>query len=251
MSQPEDDAVPPTEPQVPAVPSEPKAKRSYKRKGADASADANGSAGPRAPSAGRIAGASLVPDLTKRSEGFAKQAWYWVGVLPGCPTEWVNLCGINFPKTNAVLIESRGRKGRKEHLAVIGSLVQLDRHKIQMMRDRLPRTVIRFYTAGAPPLAPGAQDSHASQNLADLSKQGRSGQLITIPTEEQIAECAKNGRPTQRYSPGPNDEPAARYMFAHLCEDQIRGNRRDTYPEPLETAGLEWPDELDDVAATA
>jgi hypothetical protein len=58
----------------------------------------------------------------------------------------------------------------------------------------------------------------------------------------------KNGKGYRAYVPDlEKDVPAARFMFCVLCEDQKNGSRGNTYPETLETAGIYWPGEIEDL----
>ena len=82
--------------------------------------------------------------------------------------------------------------------------------------------------------------------LEDLADPPPKGHLITIPTEGDLAERRKSGRAARQYNPDPRDVPAARYIFAQLCADQVNGSRSDVYPEPLEKTGLEWPDKIEE-----
>jgi len=107
------------------------------------------------------------------------------------------------------------------------------------MRDRLRRTVIRFLDDAGQTEEPGT-----GQNVGDNHVRPRRGQIITIPTDEDIEDRGRRGKPTNAYRPHPNDVPAARYMFAQICDDQDKGSRGEYYPDTLETTGLSWPDEL-------
>lgn len=188
-----------------------------------------------------IGGSDLVPDLDKHKTqlGVARSYKYWVGVTPSCPRESVTLAGINFSKVNERLVQDPMRTGTKRRVPVIGGIVDIDERRVQKMRDKLKRTVIRFLDDGGQTEEPGT-----GQNVGDNHVRPRRGQIITIPTEEDIKQRLERGKPTNAYRPHPNDVPAARYMFAQICEDQERGSRGEYYPDTLETTGLWWPDEL-------
>lgn len=189
-----------------------------------------------------IGGGALVPDLGAAREraGTLVQYRYWVGVLPDCPVESIDLCGINFPKVNENLIDDPMRTGIMKRVPVIGSIVWLTADKIRKMRDRLPRTVIRFLDEPEVVDEPGT-----GKNVGDVHRRARRGHLITIPTAAEVAERKKHGRSTRQYVPGPHDAPAANYMFAVLCADQRNGSRDETYPDVLADTGLSWPAELE------
>lgn len=192
-----------------------------------------------------VKGSDLVPDFD--SEGMAgvrTEYRYWVGVTPSCPVGSIDLAGINFPKINEKIIPSLHRDGTKSRVPVIGALVFLTEAKFRLMKDRLPRTVIRFTGKDE-----GVKEEPGTgQNLGDAHRQPRKGHLITIPTAEDVASAKKRGRPTREYIPHKDDVPAARFMFAQICADQEKGSRGDVYPDPLEVTGLEWPDEIEEQA---
>jgi len=189
----------------------------------------------------RISGSDLVPNLEQNRElkGVNHSSKYWVGVTPSCPVEHIDICGINFPKVNELIVDDPMRTSVKKRVPVIGSVVELTAQKIQMMRERLPRTVIRFLDDQGVTNEPGT-----GQNIGDNHVRPKRGHVITIPTDAEIEERRKKNKGLRTYTPSKNDVPAARFMFAVLCEDQERGSRGDFYPDVLETTGLEWPDEL-------
>ena len=178
------------------------------------------------------AGASLVPDLKKLTKGVIGKHWYWIGALPGCPREHLDIGSTNFPKmTEDVRRDSRGQTHRRPQ---IGSIRQLTQVQLQRIQDDLPQCVIRFDTDGPNPGGPG-------DGLEVLDKDRRKGEPMRIPTDKQVEEAKKRDRFVDSYSASVLDEPAARYVFAQLCENQERPQRSDFFPEPLEVTGLEWP----------
>ena len=191
----------------------------------------------------RIDGADLVPDTSSPgAHGVLRQYKYWVGVTPSCPVEHIDCAGINFPKVNENIVPDPLRTSQKKRVPVIGAIVFLTEDKIRKMRERLPRTVIRFLDDAGVKEEPGT-----GQNVGDNHQRPRRGHLITIPTAEDVARARKTGRPSRQYIPQTSDAPAARFMFAQLCDDQERGSRGEFYPEPLEVTGLEWPDALEEL----
>lgn len=210
-----DSSIPPTEPQA-------------------AKAPARTKASPKA----KIAGNSLVPDLTRQSAAVAEEHWYWLGLLPECPVKFIDAHGVQFPMVTEDV--RRTSDGRTERIPRIGALVKLRRDDILRLRDRLPRTVIRFVDDKGRNVEPGA-----GQNMGDPIERPRKGYVITIPRDEDVKARQKAGFSTHPYVQGPNDEPAARYMFAVLCANQERGSRGDSTPDTLEKTGLEWPGELE------
>lgn len=204
-----------------------------------------GGAKPRIVAKTHIAGRDLVPDLAARgaSAGVMREYLYWVGVTPSCPREHIDCAGINFPKVNENLIDDPMRTNRKQRVPVIGAIVRLTEDKIRRMREKLPRLVIRFLDDKGQHEEPGT-----GQNIGDNFQRPRRGQIITIPTDEEVKAAQERGKATRQYVMQRQDVPAARFMFAQLCADQEKGSRGEIYPEPLEVTGLEWPDEIDSEA---
>jgi len=188
-----------------------------------------------------ISGSELVPNLDEQRKqlGVSRTYKYWVGVTPSCPREHVDLAGINFPKVNENLVDDPLRTGNKRRVPVIGSIVDLSEAQVRLMRDKLKRTIIRFTDNSGEAEEPGT-----GQNIGDNHKRPRRGQLITIPTAEETADRIARNKPSRTYRPHANDVPAARYMFAQICDDQDKGSRGEYYPETLETTGLWWPDTI-------
>ncbi len=197
-----------------------------------------------APAAPRthMPGADLTADIAKLANdvGVVRQFRYWVGVTPSCPVEYVDMAGVNFPKLNEIVMPSPQRDGRTIRKPVVGALVWLTEQHVRQIRARLPRTIIRFLDDK------GVQEEAGTgQNIGDLVQRPRRGQLITIPTPEEVAEARKRGRAVNLYVPDTRrDAPASRFMFAQLCEDQEHSERGDYYPDPLEVTGLSWPDDI-------
>ena len=197
---------------------------------------------PRPVAKTKVGGASLVPDLSRQAanSGVSKEYRYWVGVTPDCPRESIDLAGINFPKVNARLTPDPMRTNVKQRVPVIGAIVFLTEDKIRKMLDVLPRTVIRFTDDAGQNEEPGT-----GKNIGDNHGRRRKGHVITIATEEDTQLRRKTGKSARTYTPDPKrDVPAARFMFAQICTDQVNGSRGEVYPDTLENSGLEWPDEI-------
>lgn len=190
----------------------------------------------------KIKGTALVPDISDRGgPGVLTEYRYWVGITPSCPVESLDLAGINFPKVNEELILDPLRTNIRQRVPVIGALVTLTKQRVELMRDRLPRTVIRFLESKGKQEEPGT-----GKNIGDVHMRPRRGHVITIPSAKEVEQRRADGKPTREYTFHKNDVPAARFMFAVLCANQEKGERGPEYPEPLEITGLEWPDELDE-----
>lgn len=181
----------------------------------------------------------LAPNLDQKGGVVEAEYLYWVGVLPTCPVASIDCAGINFPKLNHRLVKDPGRPNHKRPVPVIGSLVRMTPARLKRLQERVKQTVIRF----TDPPAENETPLQAPQTLDEVFTVNRRGRLVTIPTEAERKEAAKMKRTLPTYNQGKWDEPAAAYMFAVLCTDQVNGERRDYYPEPLLTAGLELPEE--------
>lgn len=189
----------------------------------------------------RYAGDSLVPKLDQNRVAVGRVYFYWLGVTPNCPVDTIQITGVSFSKATENVHNVNGKTKR---FPVIGQIVQLREEDIRRLRERLPRTVIRFFEGKAGEAK--VEEPGTGLNVGDAYQRKCRGQLITIPREVDIQEMRKQNRAPHLYEQKPNDQPAARYMFAQLCEDQERGNVGVTYPETLEVTGLVWPDEIRD-----
>jgi hypothetical protein len=192
-----------------------------------------------------IAGKDLTPDIADLAKGSGVQRAYryWVGVTPSCPVQSITVAGIDFPKVNENLIMDPSGTNKMVRSPVIGAIVFLDEVRVRLLRERLPLTIIRF-TEEKSELGEPLRSVVDGQTIGDAHRQPRRGHVITIHGKEEIEQRRKDGTGFNPYVPGPNDVPAARFMFAQLCEDQEHGSRSDYYPEVLEETGLEWPEEL-------
>jgi len=204
-----------------------------------------GSPAPKKGKTTRFSGESLMPNIGehRHNAGVTKEFRYWVGVMPSCPVESLDLAGINFPKVNEKLIADPLRTHKKKRKPVVGALVWLTETKIRAMIERLPRTIIRFTDDPGQHEEPGT-----GQNIGDVAVRPRKGHVVTIPTAKDVAARRAKNKAVNTYTPRDGDEPAGRYMFAVLCEDQDNPERGDYYPDPIETTGIEWPDNLEAVA---
>lgn len=231
MSDPQIDDIPPTEP-VATAEAPPKRRPGRPRKHPLPEAV-------QAPTKrARFAGAELVPDLERHRAAVTTAYWYWIGALPGMPAEWVTLGGECFPKMEEDLVPHPKDPTKRLRLPRIGALVRLTRAKFDHIRDHLSRTVVRMtHEPAQVAVGPGVQNTGAPV------ARGRKGFLITIPTAAEVEQRRKANIALNTYTQDPRDEPVARYLFARLCDNQERGERGDSYPEPLEVTGLEWPEE--------
>lgn len=190
----------------------------------------------------KVAGSDLVADIKGHSQaaGLERRYRYWIGITPSCPVNGIYLAGLNFPKVNEQIVPDPARTGQKRRRLVAGAIVWITEHKIRLLRERLPRTVIRFSSDEGVRDEPGT-----GENIGDVAQRPRRGRVITIPSDAELEERRQRGKPAHAYRPdSKRDVPAARFMFAQLCENQEHPEQGEFYPDPLELTGLEWPDEL-------
>lgn len=166
---------------------------------------------------------------------------YWLGVTAACPANQIDCAGLHFPKMQERIIPDPNRPGEHVRVPVIGGL---DRHvtrdKLDALREIVSRLVIRFIEA------PEAQEEPGTgENIGDVVRRARKGYVITIPTEAQIQAAKDEGRTLRRYTRQPHDEPAAKYMYMRLCEDQTDPQRGLAAPPTLAEVGVSWPDGSD------
>lgn len=187
-----------------------------------------------------ISASALAPNIASEGLGIATRFFYWVGALPECPSEYVTIGGVCFPKMTEKLQRMPG-KASKQRVPGIGAVVPLSPAQLRGIIERLPRTVVRFNSAAPEPI----ERANGGELLFDAAGVRRRGRLITIPTREEVEDAIKRGKPTRAYNEGPFDEPVSKYIFAKLCLNQERGERGDVYPATLADVGLELPDGFD------
>jgi len=190
----------------------------------------------------------LAAPLDAHSPGVDVLRAYWIGAFPGCVGEGLSIAGVNFPKINEDVKRNSGAKGGTQRIPRLGALVRLDHAKVELIRARLLQQVIRFTEVHRP--EEFITDSHGDEkrvghqtDAMDYDQPRRKGRPIRIPTETELENARKAGRPLRKYTRGTHDEPAARYLFAQLCTNQEKPVRGEAYPPSLEDADIEWPEE--------
>ncbi len=194
-----------------------------------------------------IKGSALVADLGK-APGVEKSYAYWCGALQGCPSEAIECGGINFPKMTQLVM---GQGQLTQRVPMVGAIKRLSESKLRLIAEQLPLRRIRFRAA---PAAPQKWDRSKKEmvdgeydgTLTDLEYVRREGRLVRIPSKAQVDDAIKKNRKPPSYVAGDFDEPAARYMFCVLCENQKNPATGLAYPESLEVTGLQWPDEAEE-----
>lgn len=195
---------------------------------------------PKPATGAKIKGKDLVPSVATLPT--KKRYAYWVGVTASCPVQAID-CVVNFPKVNGVPVKEPGSRIKRLR-GVLGAIVWLDAENIRIMRERIPRTVIRVINAEVPDVNDAGKDLEDVTEFADTKRP--KAHIITIPTEERLKAAQEAGRPARRYIKQSGDIPAARFMFAQLCEDQVNPRHGSVYPEPLERTGLEFPEPIEE-----
>jgi hypothetical protein len=162
----------------------------------------------------------LTPDLDAGGFALEKPEYWWVGVLPDCPLQGVDLGGINFNRLTELVGEFGGETTRS---ARAGAIVKVTPRKRAAILASLQRTVIRF---------------HPMPSEADEKTWVPRGHLISIPTREENELRAKNGRASRpTYVPRPTDRPVAQFIFAVRC-DQENPQPGTNYPPCVLETGL-------------
>lgn len=193
----------------------------------------------KAEPAGPRRGSALTPgNLATNRDAMRDTRWYWVGTLPGSPVDFVSVAGQTFPKLEERI--SWKKDGTQINVPVIGALLQLTKADIERMREALPRTIMRFTDGRGEPKS--VDEIGVGEPVENAQDNYRKGFLITIAKKAEIEEAAKAQRAVRHYTQREGDEPAARYLFAQLCEDQQKPRRGESYPEPLEQTDLIWAD---------
>jgi hypothetical protein len=181
----------------------------------------------------KFEGRDLVPDISAGSVDVIAERFYWVGVLPDCPTEGIVLAGISFPKVNEDV--KSGPDGRTVRVPRIGAITILTASKVALMREKLRQTVVRFTNEPEQKDEPGT-----GVNIGHPHRRARRGHIITIPTASEIKASIDQGHAVNSYVPAKYDKPAADYMFCVRCENQDNPQQGFEYPPPLSQSGLEW-----------
>lgn len=190
------------------------------------------------PAHSRIPGSALLPaDHVGTPDGEVRRVKYWIGVVPECPLESVDIRGVHFPKVTAQVKPSSRAPGMTDRIPQIGVITELTEEKFLALRERIPRTVIRFIDG--PPPTVGTRD------LGDEAPRRR-GHIITIPTPEELEERRRQGRSAREYRRQSGDVGVAKFLFMQLCKDQERGERGGTYPYTLDHSDMVWPYPLED-----
>lgn len=176
-------------------------------------------------------GSSLITDIGPVAKG-EKTAIFWLGTLPSLSRQ-LDVAGVSFVPNTAVQVPDPSNPSRSQLRPYVGSLVRLTRTQLENLVEKLPRTVIRFYSP----------NENEDTRLRDMTGKPprRAAQIHVIRTPEEIAERKRNGLNVRNYKPAQGDEPAADHVYLVACEDQVNGNRGAVFPPPLSETGIEWP----------
>jgi len=190
---------------------------------------------------------SLAANLDKHNPNVGVECWYWLGAFPQCVGEGLDVAGLNFPKMTEN-VKRGGLGGKTQRIPRIGALVRLPIEKVELIREKLPNCVIRFTEKLQPETITTDDDGNEQRtghqtDAMDYTQPRRQGHPIRIPTEAQMKEARKHGRPMRQYVRQELDEPAADYLFAVPCANQASPARGEAYPEPLSETGLPWPED--------
>jgi hypothetical protein len=166
----------------------------------------------------RVDGKDLVPDISKISlrAGTSHRYTFWCGLMDNCPVNQIDVAGISFVKTTDKVINDLA-SGTTRRIPQPGGLFRIDGHQYKKLIDRLKYIVIRFDNQPEIQNVPGE-----GENTGDPARRAKKAHLITIPREKDIKAKEEAGLPVHRYHPSPNDEAAAKYMYAQYCPNGQR-----------------------------
>lgn len=191
-----------------------------------------------------IPGALLTPDLADlETIRGSRTAFYWTGCLPGCPVEAVDIAGVHFPKVQLEMAKIPGSSQKQARIPAFGALQAVSEHQIHLLRELIPRTVVRFHEAQR-------EEAGTGTNTGDDYVRPRRGFVLRAQTEAELKIRRDAGRIARAYRRQPGDEPIARYLYAVLCTDQSRPRRGTDYPDTLDVTGIAtlWPAADDELA---
>lgn len=177
-------------------------------------------------------GASLAPDLSQYAAGTERSYAYWVGVAAGCPKPVVHMAGIAFQMKT----EIRDPDG-DQRIPRDGAITMLTENQINLLAERVPRTIVRFRKGPLPDKA------DSGSNVTDHSERPKTftgGTVFTIPTQNDIDLAKAQRRNVPSYRKQPSDRPIAEFIYCIPCEDQANPQRGIGY-QTLDKTGLVWP----------
>lgn len=164
-----------------------------------------------------VAGSQFLPDLS--SPAVAKPLRCWVGLLPECPANQADVCGISFVKHTERIVRDPGDPTSTRRVPVVGTIGFLDPDRADEFVQAMKRQIVR-----------------TTREDEDGRKSGKN---IRIPSAASIANAKQGGSTVHPYRPQVGDEPLARYAYLVVLEDgQSEGAH---YPEPIEKTGIEFP----------
>lgn len=162
----------------------------------------------------------------------AEEHWYWIGLLPECPSGSIDLCGISFPRVNEeVTVDGQGRTRRTP---CAGALVKLPREKVAQIGERVSRMVFRFIHGAAD--EPGGAQNMRPQPPRPYAV------TLRIPLPAEIAEARRQRflATHQPYVPRTGDVAAAHYIYlVHI--DEVSPAARPIsarLPDPIAVSGI-------------
>ena len=165
----------------------------------------------------------LAPELVDRW-------WYWCGVLPHAPFTGAHTGTVSWQRESMVFRWS-GHSHRKEGVRMLGMLHLLSRADLETIAQRLARQIVRPVRAASfEPRLPGVE------NVGDSPRDV--GQVVTLPTPQELEEFAQNYRIRRRPSAHlqPGDEPLAQFVYCVPCNEDQPHPRPIGTPLPLSVA---------------
>jgi len=199
---------------------------------------------PTAPA--RVAGSALAPQFAETSRGYNAETYFWVGCNRQCPTESVDVAGINFPKVTEKLQRVPGQPGKFTRVPRIGSIVALTKQQVLRLIADLPRKIVHVVPDEAAEAAAAAAEAadlaggRIKRPKGDDVERPRRGFVRTIPSEAEQKVQQERGR-FRPFVHKEGDRPAAEFLFCVPCENQVEPLPGLAYPSTLSVTGIEVP----------
>jgi hypothetical protein len=164
---------------------------------------------------------------------------YWFGLFPGAPVEAIVLAGQSFAKFVKLRWENTDTGENGLDHGHRGIVVGVTLEFLEALCEVLPRKIVRWASAPG-----GAGDEVGKGTILPeelAMRKGRRGGVVTVRTQEMIAELRKNKLPCMEHVPMQGDEPLARYVF---CVPAPGGQRAagEVLPKPISETGIVFPD---------
>lgn len=181
-----------------------------------------------------VKGADLTAPIHTKVPAEMRRVLFNVGMLPTLPKTRCTFAGQVFPRSSGIVVPSMTDDSKGIMQERIGGLAWFTRDEIDVLADRVKRTIVRFGQANEP-TGEIDPDTGKERMIPSTCK------LIYIQTEEELAHLRKLDRVAHTYRPQESDRPIAEFLFMVPCANQEVGDLLPTVPEPLSVTGIVWP----------